>query len=110
VARILANRHPNELTDEQRKNKRGNRVFIDTLRNSYGQTAVAPYAVRAKPGAPIATPLEWYELTNKKMNAQSYTIKNILMRLSQKEDPWLEMWRYAYSIKKAKNKLDELRY
>ena len=50
VAKIMVKRHPQQVTDKQRKQKRGRRVFIDTLRNSYGQTAVTPYAVRAKPG------------------------------------------------------------
>jgi bifunctional non-homologous end joining protein LigD len=109
VARVLANRYAEKVTDEQRKKKRGSRVFIDTLRNSYGQTVVAPYAVRAKPGAPVATPLDWDELANKKINSQSYTIKNVLMRLSKKRDPWQGMWHHAYSLREAIDKLDNLR-
>jgi bifunctional non-homologous end joining protein LigD len=99
VAKILVEKHPREVTDEQRKLKRGGRVFIDTGRNSYGQTAVAPYAVRAKPGAPVATPLEWEELEDSRINSQSYNIKNIWRRLSQKKDPWRGMWRQAHSLK-----------
>ena len=99
VAKILAEKHPQEVTKEQRKLKRGDRVFIDIGRNSYGQTAVAPYAVRAKPGAPVATPLEWDELEDSGINSQSYNIKNIWRRLSQKKDPWQGMWRQAHSLK-----------
>jgi len=109
VADILASRYPEEITNEQRKDRRGNRVFIDTLRNSYGQTAVAPYAVRAKAGAPIATPLDWDELANKKINSQSYNMKNIFRRLSKKTDPWKSMWHEASNLNGAIAKLDKLK-
>ena len=37
------------LTTFWRKEKRGGRVLLDTARNTYGQTTVAPYAVRGHP-------------------------------------------------------------
>ncbi len=48
LAERLANRHEQTLTTEARKAKRKGRLYLDTGRNAYGQTAVAPYAVRAK--------------------------------------------------------------
>ena len=93
LADSLAQEYPDHLTTEQRKNKRGSRVFLDTLRNSYAQTSVAPYAVRARSGAPIATPLEWEELED--TTSQSYTIQNISKRLSQKDDPWKSIYSEA---------------
>jgi bifunctional non-homologous end joining protein LigD len=95
VAKALASRHPDEMTVEQRKNRRGTRIFIDTLRNSYGQTMVAPYAVRASPGAPVSTPLSWDELSNVQLHSQRYNIRNIFRRLGHKHDPWAEMHRHA---------------
>ncbi|HZD65429.1 MAG TPA: non-homologous end-joining DNA ligase, partial [Acidimicrobiales bacterium] len=62
VAERLAERHPDSLTIEQRKEERRGRLFLDYLRNGYAQTSVAPYALRARPGAPVATPLFWEEL------------------------------------------------
>lgn len=108
VARLLVHRYPHKLTVEMRKAKRGNRVFIDTLRNAFGQTGVAPYSVRAKPGAPIATPIEWHELVGKGVKPQSYTIKNIFRRLSRKKDPWLSIDHTATSLKEARKMLDRL--
>jgi bifunctional non-homologous end joining protein LigD len=108
LARVMARRYPNELTVEMRKNKRKGRVFLDYLRNSYAQTSVAPYAVRAKPGAPVATPLEWDELSDSDLGSQSYNIKNIFRRLGQKEDPWKNMLAGASSIKEAREKLDQI--
>ncbi|MBU6996273.1 MAG: ATP-dependent DNA ligase [Theionarchaea archaeon] len=93
LADSLFQEDPQNLTTEQRKAKRGSRVFLDIMRNSYAQTSVAPYAVRAKPGAPVATPLEWRELED--VTSQSYTITTVLERMSQKSDPWKSLYSEA---------------
>ena len=46
----IAERSPDTLTTEWRKEKRDGKILVDTARNTYGQTVVAPYAVRALPG------------------------------------------------------------
>ncbi|RSS36170.1 ATP-dependent DNA ligase, partial [Streptomyces sp. WAC07061] len=51
VAGVLAARHPDRFTTEPRKKDRRGRLFLDIGRNAYAQTAVTPYAVRARPGA-----------------------------------------------------------
>ncbi|MEZ6097800.1 MAG: hypothetical protein R3E01_02400 [Pirellulaceae bacterium] len=109
VAALLADRESKRLTIEQRKNKRQGRLYLDTGRNAYAQTAVAPYAVRPLAGAPIATPLEWNELSDNDLDAQSYTMKNILRRLGQKEDPWRDIRRHAVSLDAARERLQELK-
>lgn len=109
VAEVLANRQPDHFTVEMRKADREGRLFLDYLRNSYAQTAVPPYAVRAKPGAPIATPLDWEELGDSGLNAQTYTIANIFRRLGQKDDPWKGIMEQARSLKKARKTLDQMR-
>ena len=75
---VLADRHPDELTMEFRKSKRGGRILVDTTRNTYAQTAVPPYAVRPLPGAPVATPIDWEELSDSKLRADRWTVKNVL--------------------------------
>ncbi len=107
IAKILAGRHPDRLTTEVRKNKRKGRVFLDVARNAYAQTAVAPYAVRAKPGAPVAAPIEWDEL-NGRMSPQKYNIKNIFRRLSQKKDPWEDFRKHAVTITKEAKKAEQI--
>lgn len=99
VAQHVVNENPQCCTLEVRKDKRRGKVFIDVLRNSYGATAVAPYAVRAHPGAPVATPLDWDELPLVR-SAQKYTIKTIFKRLSTQTDPWQGMDNYAAIVKK----------
>lgn len=95
LADSLAKEDPRHLTTEQRKNKRGTRVFVDVLRNSYAQTSVAPYAVRAKPGAPIATPLEWDEMEDASTTSQKYNLRNIFQKMGQKDDPWKSIYSRA---------------
>lgn len=82
IATKVTTEDNNLFTLEPRKNKRGNKLFLDIMRNSYGATAVTPYAVRAKPGAPIATPLDWKELDDSNLYSQKYNIDNIFLRLN----------------------------
>jgi bifunctional non-homologous end joining protein LigD len=106
LAKRLCDANPDQLTIEQRKSKRGARVFIDYLRNAYGQTSAAPYSVRAKPGAPIATPLDWSEVGNPKLGPRTYTLRNIFRRLGRKDDPWRDIDRHAQSLATIQDKLD----
>jgi bifunctional non-homologous end joining protein LigD len=46
------------------KSKRRGRILIDFFRNDYTATGIASYSLRARPGAPVAVPLEWRELVN----------------------------------------------
>ncbi|EPX76681.1 non-homologous end-joining DNA ligase [Salipiger mucosus] len=88
LAAEVAEAHPKLATVEQRKAQRGDRVLADTFRTAYAQTAVAPYAVRARPGAPVATPLRWDEAFGSDMAPDRYTVATIFRRLAQVEDPW----------------------
>jgi bifunctional non-homologous end joining protein LigD len=107
-AAYLAQKYPEEITIEQRKEKRGKRIFLDFGRNSYGMSMIAPYSIRALENAPIATPLHWDELANKNLNAQTYTIKNIFKRLSQIEAPWKDIFRHQFSLESAQSKFMKL--
>jgi bifunctional non-homologous end joining protein LigD len=106
VASILAERHSG-LTTEVRKAKRLGRVFIDVGRNAYGQTAVPPYAVRARDGAPVAAPLGWDEVPTLR-TARKVTLRNVFRRLSRHGDPWKGMSRRARSLRRSAGRLDRL--
>lgn len=106
AADLLAQRHPEQLTTEIRKDKRRGRVFLDTLRNAYAQSFAPPYAVRPKPGAPVATPIDWDELG--RVEAQSYTLRNLFRRLAQKDDPWRGMARHRRSLEEPRRRLEQL--
>jgi len=108
-ATLLAQRHPDTLTAAQRKAARQGRVFVDYLRNAYGQTAVAPYSLRALPGAPLATPLDWREALAHDMHAQRYHLRNVFRRLGQRDCPWRDLDRHAGALPPAIERLRQLR-
>lgn len=62
LAHVMAEAAPDRYTATMSKEKRKGRIFIDWLRNERGQTAIAPYSLRARPGAPVAMPMTWDEL------------------------------------------------
>jgi len=93
IAEELAARHPKRLTTAWRKARREGRILIDTARNTYAQTTVAPYAVRARPGAPVATPLRWDELEDPRLRADSFTLATVPARLERDGDPWAPIGR-----------------
>ena len=106
AAQVLVDREPDLLTLEARKAKRGDRVLVDVQRNGYGQTAVPPYAVRARSGAPVATPITWDELD--RVEPDQYTIRTIVGRLSRGGDRWAELPR-GQSLGKPRQKLARLK-
>lgn len=68
-ARRLEEQYPDLLTTAVRKNSRKGKIFIDYLRNAYGQTAICPYSLRANEEAGIATPISWSELKTLKSSS-----------------------------------------
>lgn len=105
VAELLVKQSPGERTLEQRKEKRGERVFLDINRNAYAQTIAPAYAVRPRPRAPISTPIDWRELEDKTLRPDGVTIRDIFQRLEKKKDPWKDFRASAASLKKAAQKL-----
>ena len=62
---------------------------MDYLRNASESTAVAAYSTRAKPEAPVSTPLAWDELGDSKLRSDSFNVLNLRQRLDRlKQDPW----------------------
>jgi bifunctional non-homologous end joining protein LigD len=108
IAGIVVSHDPPAYTLEQSKIKRLGRVFIDTNRNAYAQTAVAPYALRARKGAPVAVPLDWAELRRKDFRPDGVTLRTIFTRLQKIEDPWKDFRRRAASLGKALRKMERL--
>ncbi|ASR33836.1 ATP-dependent DNA ligase [Prauserella marina] len=103
VADRLAEADPERLTTAQRKEKRGNRIFLDTNRNGYGQTFITPYSLRARKGAPVAAPLDWQELS--RISPDGFDIDSMRRRLARKTDPWDEIDAHPGSATAALDKL-----
>jgi bifunctional non-homologous end joining protein LigD len=98
IGEELAARHEDTLTTSWRKEGRGGRVLIDTARNTYAQTVVAPYSVRAIPGAPVATPLAWEELEDPQLHPRRFTLSDVPDRLERRGDPWAEIAKAAATL------------
>jgi len=107
AAAVLARRHPDLLTTEPRRAARRGRLYLDVQRNGYGQTAVAPYAVRPLPGAPVATPLAWDELDDPALTPRRWTLATTEERL-RAPDPWRDSARRARALGPARRRLDLL--
>jgi bifunctional non-homologous end joining protein LigD len=107
LASLAAVREPRLFTTEQRKARREGRILIDVMRNAYGHTAVAPYAVRARYDAPVATPLRWDELSDTKTRPDRWTLATLARRLEQDGDPWREIDEHAETITKAGRLLEQ---
>jgi bifunctional non-homologous end joining protein LigD len=107
VADLVAADDPAHRTVEARKSKRGRRVYLDIMRNAYAQTAVAPYPVRARRRAPVATPLEWDELSNRGLRPDQFTIRAIPKRLAGQRDPWADLHRHARALSRPRDRVSK---
>lgn len=101
----LTEQHPDVFTMAQRKENREGKLFFDLHAIAYGQTNVTPYSIRPRNNAPIATPLDWDEVNSKDLGPQSYHLRNIRKRLSQKGNPWKEMRKHAITITSLSTKI-----
>jgi len=91
VAEEFVRRDPARYIATASKAARRGKIFIDYLRNQRGASSVVPYSTRARPGAPVSTPLAWNELARLRSAAQ-FTLQNLPTRLARlRRDPWVEL-------------------
>jgi bifunctional non-homologous end joining protein LigD len=105
LARLATARESRLFTTEQRKAKREGKILVDVMRNAYGHTSVAPYAVRARYDGPVATPLHWEELEDRKMHPQRWTVRSVPDRLAGDGDPWAGIAQGAVGLAAARKRL-----
>ncbi len=70
------------------------RAIVDAGRNAPERASVAPYAIRARPAAPVATPIAWDELDDE-LGPRSFTTADVLRRLAERGDPWAHIESHA---------------
>ena len=83
VADEMVSATPEAYIATMSKAKRTAKIFIDYFRNDYTATAIADFSVRARPGAPVACPLDWKELKDLK-SASQFSMKDVLERVKGK--------------------------
>ncbi len=86
VARELARRRPDLITDAWWKEERGERVFIDFNQNAPHKTVFGAWSVRARPEAQVSTPFAWDELDE--IDHEALTLNTVPARVAEQGDPW----------------------
>jgi DNA ligase D len=86
VARELARRRPDLITDAWWKEERGERVFIDFNQNAPHKTVFGAWSVRARPEAQVSTPFAWDELDE--IDHDALTLRTVPTRVAEQGDPW----------------------
>lgn len=105
IASNFATAAPDRFTINPLKRERSDRIFLDYLRNDRGSTAVAPYVVRARPGATISLPLDWNDV-NARLDPSRYTLASVPKLLAaRKNDPWAGMTKHRQTIAAAQRAL-----
>ncbi|HEY4362011.1 MAG TPA: non-homologous end-joining DNA ligase [Bryobacteraceae bacterium] len=83
LAKEMVDASPDAYIATMSKAKRAGKIFLDYLRNDYTATSIADYAVRARPGAPVALPLEWKQLKGLRA-ADQFSMKDVQEQLKGK--------------------------
>jgi len=102
---LLAARYPAALTTELDMNERRGRLYLDTARNAYAQTDIAPWSVRPLPDAPVAAPVRWRDLEHPGIGPHDYTLRNLFRRMARRSDPWGDLDKQAGSLEAAHERL-----
>ena len=101
VADLMARTFPDRFLAVMSKSRRKGKIFIDYLRNASGATAIAPYSLRARANAPVATPIGWDELSQD-VRFDHFNLRTVPTRLSAlRSDPWADFLELRQSISKA---------
>ncbi|MEV6859531.1 non-homologous end-joining DNA ligase [Streptosporangium subroseum] len=96
LAREVESRVPDLATTAWWKEERGERVFIDYNQNARDRTVASAYSVRAKPHAPVSTPLTWNELAD--ADPRDFDIRTVPARFAKLGDVHAAIDDQAFSI------------
>ena len=106
MASTMVKLYPDEFVDTASKAKRADKIFVDYLRNTRGATSIASYSLRARQGAPVATPLRWEELS-KIESGDAFTLHTLPKRLARlRKDPWEDIDSVEQSLDTAIDQLN----
>lgn len=86
LARLLAERHPDLITDKWWREERGTRVFVDYNQNAPHKNMFGAWCARPRVGAQVSTPFRWDELDS--IDPEAMTIDTVPARLEDLGDPW----------------------
>jgi bifunctional non-homologous end joining protein LigD len=90
IAKLIVDRRPDIATVERLVRDRKGKVYVDFGQNGPGRTMASVYSPRARPGAPVSTPLRWEEL-QRATNPDAFTMRTIFERLDRVGDLFATM-------------------
>ncbi len=88
VGEQLQTQYPELFTLPKKRNRThdSDQVVIDYMQNVITRNTASVYTVRAKPGAPVSTPVSWEEVKEKSFKPQDFNLKTVPERVKQKGD------------------------
>ena len=89
--RALVERYPDTFTQQFYKADRGDRILLDTGTNEYHKTYAAPYAIRARDGAPVSAPCRWEEIERGIVGPRTFTLRAMADRIDEVGDLWHDL-------------------
>jgi bifunctional non-homologous end joining protein LigD len=108
IARVVAAERPDLFTTPRAVTRREQgKVYFDYLQIGESKTIAAPYVVRAYPGAPVATPLAWREVSTGLMPSH-FHIRNVTDRFDRVGDLFEPVLKNLQRLEPAMAKLEKL--
>ena len=89
LAREMARRRPDLITDAWWKEERGRRVFVDFNQNAPHKTVFGAWSARPRVGGQVSAPISWDELDD--VQPEDLTIASVGARVAEVGDPWAAM-------------------
>ncbi|MCC6555254.1 MAG: DNA ligase D [Polyangiaceae bacterium] len=107
LGRMLVQRRPAGATMARSPASRGNRLFVDTGQTGRWRTIVAPYSLRAVPGALASAPLEWDEV-EPGLDLSRYDLRTMPARIAGRGDPMAPLLKLRPDLPAAVDRLEAL--
>jgi bifunctional non-homologous end joining protein LigD len=101
IADGLTRDEPKIFLAKASKAARKGRIYVDYLRNDRGSTAVGAYCVRARPGLPVAMPLDWRQV-KEGLAPADYTLQTVTQVAPPKEWRAARGWRQGLDAKRQR--------
>jgi len=101
MAEALAADEPEIFIAKASKAARKGRIYVDYLRNDRGSTAIGAYCVRARPGLPVAMPLNWSDVGGK-LKPSAFDLRSVKKAVLPTEWRAAKRWRQGLDSKRLR--------
>jgi bifunctional non-homologous end joining protein LigD len=98
LSRAVGEAVPDLVSWTWQKNARRGLARLDYTQNAINKTLVAPYSVRASPGAPVSVPITWEELDDPDLRSDQFTVRSLGERLNKVGDPFAQILDYSQRL------------